>query len=228
MTRLRPALTRLLAAFLLWAPIVLWLTLWVPPGDGLHLHMLTATLLALILAQALRTLFVVPFAPPGPGRYRVLPTAPHRPLLIASLGTSSLAWGAWRIASSGFDVVSLTALSSGLLALWLAARWTADPLWGTWLELVDEVLRVHCPRAGDWSVPLGQARAVHRRPSDGSFLIETPWPERDVFVPSPSARARYLVTDHQALFERLAAQVPVQETPLLLGVLRRRRDRRAS
>lgn len=228
MRPLRPALVRLFAAFLLWAPILLWLTAWVPPRDGLTAHVLTATLLSLIVASALRNLFVVPAAAPGPGRYRVLPTSPHRPLLIASLGTSSAAWGAWRLSVEGADALGLCALSSGAVALWSAARWRADPLWGTWLEVAGEVLRVHCPRAGDWSVPLAQAIAVHHRVVDDSFLLETPWPERDVFVPSPRARARYLVTDHQSLFRALSERVPVRETPLLLSVLRRRRDRRES
>ena len=220
MSRLWPPLASLASAALLWAPLLLWLLRLRPPEQGMGLHAATALLLALIAASALRTVCNLPQAAPAPGRYRVVPTAPHRPLLVCSVGISSLAWGVWRAEVLGADLLSLLALSSGGMALWLARRQVSDPIWGTWMELAPEALQVHCPRGEDWSVPLCYARALRRRPRDGSFLLETLWPERDVFVPSPAARARYSVSNHLDLFDRLAASVPVTDTTTFLGVAR--------
>lgn len=219
---MRAMFARFAAAALLWAPLLLWLVWWVAPVDSLRIHLATATALALLGSAALHNLFALPTAAAAPGRYRVVPAAPHRPMLVAAIGVSSLGWGGWRAVSSEGDALMFSALCSGAVALWVALRRRADPLWGTWMEIHDEVLRVHCPRGGDWAVPLSHARTLHLRQQDGSFLLETPWPERDVFVPSPSARARYAITDHQEFFERLARLVPVRQTQTLLGVLRRR------
>lgn len=222
----RASPTRLMAAVLLWAPIFLWLVAWSPPADSLRLHGATATALALISAEILHLRFSLPIAIPSPGRFRVLPASPGRPALTAAVGLSSMGWGAWRAHTLG-DGVALLVLAMGGLALWLAGRWRRDPLWGTWLEVADEVLSVHSPAQGVWRVPLGYALVLHRRPQDGSFLLETPWPERDVFAPSPLSHARYHISDHQQLFQRIAAVVPVTETPMLGAVLRRRAARRA-
>ena len=216
-------LARAGAAALLWAPLLLWLTRLSAPVDGLRLHAATATALALLTAQALSVLFQMPVAVAGPGRYRVLPSAPHRPLLVASIGFSSLAWGLWRL-GDGLDLVAVAAMMSGALSVFMATRSRLDPLWGTWMELSGDGLRVRCPSATDWSVPLGQVRALHVRPKDRSFLVLTPWPERDVFVPTPEARARYRVTDHAELLAALAERAPVVETPVLLSALRQRPD----
>lgn len=219
-------LSRLASAALMWAPLLLWLTWIVPPQDTLRLHALTAGALAVIGAQVLGLYFSLPLARPAPGRYRVLPSSPHRPMLVASVGVASVGWGLWRLLD-GPDGVGVAGAFSGGLAFALALRSRADPLWGTWMELAGEVLRVHCPRASDWSVPLTHARAIHIRPQDGSFILLTPWPERDVFIPSARARARYMVTDSQSLLVELARRVPIQESPLLLAALRRRGERDA-
>lgn len=222
---LHTLLARAGAAALLWAPLLLWLARLSPPLDGLRLHAATATALALLSAQALSALFQVPIAAPGPGRYRVLPSAPHRPMLIAAIGASSLGWGLWR-AADGPDLVSVAAMLSGMLSLAIAGRSRLDPLWGTWMELAGDGLRVRCPGATDWSVPLASVRALHVRPRDQSFLVLTPWPERDVFVPTPAARARYRVTDHAELLAALSERAPVVETPVLLSALRQRPEPR--
>lgn len=224
----RGLFARFAAAALLWAPLLLWLVWWSTPVDTLRVHLLTSLVLALIGAGVLRTLFVLPSAPPGKGRYRVVPRAPFRPMLVAAIGVSSLGWAGWRTVVLPLDVMTFTAVASGSVALWVAIRGRADPLWGTWMELVGDVLHVHCPRAEDWTVPLSHARTLHRRTQDGSFLLETPWQERDVFVPSPAARARYAVSNHEELFALLAARIPVEETQTLLGVLYRREGRKTS
>lgn len=212
------------AAALLWAPMLLWLTWLQAPVDGLRLHAATATALALVTAQALGNLFHLPVAAASPGRFRVLPSAPNRPMLVSAVGLSSLGWGAWRL-TQGLDIVAIAAIFSGALSLFMAVRARHDALWGTWMELTADALRVRCPQGEDWSVPLGQVRAVHVRPRDRSFLVLTPWPERDVFVPTPEARARYRVTDHARLLEALAERAPLVDTPILVSALRRRGDR---
>ena len=215
--------TRMAVMVLLWAPALLWLTAWRPPEEGLGVHFAAATALAVIGAAALRSLFTLPEAADAPGRHRVLPSRPHRPMLVSAAGFALIAWGAWRGMAENPDIVALSAISSGGVALWLSMRWRADPLWGTWIELVDDTLRVHCPRAQDWTIPLSHARAVHLRTRDGSFLLETPWPERDILVPSRRARARYYITGHRDLLGHLTGRVPIRETPVLAAVLRRRR-----
>ncbi len=220
---LNTVLARLTAALLLWAPGMLWLAHLSPPRGDMRLHAATAAALALIGAQVLSGVFVLPVAEPSPARFRVVPSSPNRPMLVAAVGVSSVGWSLARLLS-GIDLNAVVGIVCGALALAVALRSRADPIWGTWLELVGEVLRVHCPRASDWSVPLAQAREIHLRPRDRSFLLLTPWPERDVFVPSGAALSRFVVTDHERLLRELAQLVPVKETPRLLASSRRARQ----
>lgn len=192
------------------APVLFGLLRVSPPREDLRLHLGTAAVLALALSQILALIFAIPRAEPGPGRFRVLPSSPHRPMLVASIGASSLCWCLLQLVEHP-DLLALAGALSGALALWVADRWRRDPLWGTWFEVSNEVLRVHVPGGEGWSVPLSRAIAVHRRARDGSFLLETPWPERNLFVPTPKAHARYVVSDHAALLAELLRVVPLVE-----------------
>lgn len=219
---------RLAASALLWAPTLLWLTrIWPHVGD-LRMLALAAVALALLGVQILAGLFRIEVAPPARGRYRVVPSSPHRPMLVAAVGLSSATWSLARLLE-GPDLLGFTGCVSGAFALALAGRASKDTLWETWLEISGEALRVHCPRGSNWSVPLDGRSSVHLRPRDGSFVVVTPWPERDVFVPSAGAHARYHVTEQDALLGELAHRLPVEPTPRLLASLRRgARGRRAA
>jgi len=219
--RIRGALARVGAAMILWGPLLLWMTVLVPAGPDtgglpLRLHAGVALLLALIGAQIVRQLFTLPVAAGGPGRFRVVPARPGRPFLMATAGVACGFFGLWSLWTGSSDLVALGALPSGLLSIWLARQVCTDPVWGTWLEISGDALRVHCPRAEDWSVPLSRIVQVRLRPSDRSYLVRTPWPERDVFVPSSAARARYAISNHEALLGLLAERAPVEETPDLI------------
>jgi hypothetical protein len=183
----------------------------------------TAVLLSLLGVQILATLFTIGVAPPAQGRYRVVPSSPHRPMLVAAVGLSSATWSLARLLD-GPDLLGVMGCVSGAFALSVAHRATRDTLWETWLEISGEALRVHCPRGSNWSVPLDAQSAIHLRPRDGSFVVVTPWPDRDVFVPSAGAHARYRVTDQEELLRALARRLRVEPTPRLRPSLRRRKE----
>lgn len=212
---------RVAAAALLWAPALLWLTRIWPRSDDLRPHIVTALVLSALGVQILVTLFTIEVAPPARGRYRVVPSSPHRPMLVAAVGLSSATWSLARLLD-GPDLLGVTGCVSGAFALSVARRACRDALWETWMEISGEALRVHCPRGSNWSVPLDVQSAIHLRPRDGSFVVVTPWPERDVFVPSAGAHVRYRVTDQQELLAALSRRLPVEPTPRLLPSLRRR------
>lgn len=219
-TLFNTVVARLAAAALLWPPALSWLTRIRPHPDDLRASALTALLLAALGTQILATLFTIRVAAPARGHYRVVPSSPHRPMLVAAVGLSTATWSLSRLLD-GATPLGVMGCASGAFALSLAHRATRDTLWETWLEISGEALRVHCPRGSNWSVPLDGQSAVHLRPRDGSFVVVTPWPDRDVFVPSAGAHARYRVTDQQELLHALARHLRVEPTPRLLPSLRR-------
>lgn len=219
---LAPLLARITAAVVVWGPIVLGLTALAPVASkgSAWPHVLAGTALAFIVSHALSVIFLLPVASDAPGRHRVVPSAPHRPMLVTAVGLGAMGWGVWALARSGgsladIDFVALAALPAGALACWIGLHWARDALWGTWLEVSGDALRVHCPRAEGWSVPLGRIITLHVRPRDQSFVVEAPQPERDVFVPTRHSGARFYVTGAADLFARLAERAPIRETPLL-------------
>ncbi len=214
------------AAALLWPPLLLWLTTLSPIGaDGEQaLHLGAATALALIAARVLAILFRIPIAPPAPGRHRVLPRRPQVPLLLAAAGTACVLWSLWAAQRGALDWGSLAALPTGLFATLFARRTQADPLWGSWMALEGDALRLSTPHGEGSALPISAIVRLHLRPRDRSFYVESSRPERDVFVPTEAAGARYSVSGAEALFQALSERVPVQETELLLQVA----DRRAS
>lgn len=220
---LNATIAHLAASALLWAPVLLALLGLAPPEGTWRLHAITAGVLAFILARILAILFAVPVAEAAPGRYRVLPASPSRPMLTATIGVTCVAWSLLRVERIT-ELSALLGCFCGGVSLAMALRLRADPIWGTWMEIGGDVLRVHASEERGFSVPLGQAREIRLRPSDRSFVLVTPWEDRDLFVPSARSRSRFRVSDHERLFSELARRVPVHETAELLPARRRRRS----
>ncbi len=216
-------IARGITLLILWAPIVLVLTLIQPiSGRPPPLHGLTALALSLIAEHLLRTLFWIPMAVPASGRHRVVPRRPHGGVHAAALGLGLFGYGLWTSGSQGSPEVAGLALVAGLLCLWLARTFRALAMWGGWFEVNDGLLSLEGTGA-NYAVPLGQIRAVHRRVGDGSFWIETPWADRNSLVLTPGAHGRYWIEDAEQLLGLLEPAVEVREVKALAGLLSGRR-----
>jgi len=208
---------------ILWAPIVLVLTV-VHPTEGRPppLHGLTALVLALIAEHLLCVLFWIPVATPASGRHRVLPRWPSRGVHAAALGVALAAWAAWNLAAREAPGLAALAVIAGLLSLWGARYIRRQALWGGWFEVNDGLLSLQ-GTSQDYAVPVGQIRAVHRRQRDGSYWIETPWPDRNSLVLTRGAQGRYWIEDAEAMLSLLGPTVDVREVKALIGLLSGRR-----
>ena len=208
---------RALALVLLWAPTLLWLTVAVPIGDELPAaHVVTASALAFVLERILHLRFTLGAATAADGRFRVLPRRPQGAQLRAAVALAVLGFSGWRAARFGAGWQEWLALPAAGLIFWGAGRLRADPIWGTWFELDQGLLHVKGTRKS-YAVPIGQVLRLRYRPRDGSFLVQTPWPERDALVLSRSARGRYLVEGAEQLFAALAEHCDVEEASGLAG-----------
>lgn len=216
-------IARGISLLILWAPIVLVLTVLHPTvGRPPPLHGLTALVLSLIVEHVLTTVFWIPVAQAASGRHRVLPRSPHLAVHGAALGLGLVAYGLWVWSSGESPGVAVVAVGVGACWLWGARFFRRLPLWGGWFEVHDGLLSLQ-GTTRDYSVPVGQVRAVHRRTRDGSFWIETPWEARNTLVPTRGAQGRYWVEDAEALLRLLGPAVEVREVKALIGLLSGRR-----
>lgn len=214
---------RALAFVLLWAPTLLWLTVSVPVEGGLPLlHLVTASALAFVLERILHVRYALRTAPAADGRYRVLPRNPQGAQLRAAMASAVLGYAAWRALRFGASWLEWLALPAAGLIFWGAGRMRADPIWGSWLEVRDGILHVHGMHRS-YTVPVGQVLRLRYRERDGSFLVQTPWPDRDTLVLSAAARGRYLVEGASELFGQLAEHCEVEEARGLVSAGRRMR-----
>jgi hypothetical protein len=207
---------------ILWAPIVLVLTVIQPTsGRPTPLHGVTALVLALILEHMLYGLFCIPVANSAHGRHRVLPRARHGGVHAAALAVGMWSYASWTLDTRGSPVIAGLTILSGLVFLFGARAFRKQSLWGGWFEVHDGMLVLR-GTASDYSVPLGQILTVHRRERDGSFWIETPWIERNSLVLTPGARGRYWIEEAEDLLRLLGPAVEVREVKALIGLLRGR------
>ncbi len=216
-------IARGITLLMLWAPIVLILTV-VQPTEGRPppLHGLTALVLALITEQVLCTVFWIPIAAAARGRHRVVPRWPARAVHAAALGFALWAWGAWNLTLRDASGTAGLALGAGCLSFLAAFYFRRLVLWGGWFEVHDGMLTLQ-GTSTDYVVPVGQILAVHRRERDGSYWVETPWERRNSLVLTPEAQGRYWIEDADDLLRGLAPAVEVREVKALIGLLSGRR-----
>jgi len=216
-------LARGVTLLVLWAPILLVLTVLSPTaGRPSPQYGLTALALALIAERVLRVLFFLPTALRARGRYRVLPRRPSLAVLFGALGLSLVGYGGWLGVQRGLTGAVIASLLSAALSVMGAWRYRRWAMWGGWLEVRDGLVSVEGTRR-DYTVPLGQIRAVHHRERDGSYWIETPWPERNTLVLTPAALGRYWIEDAEDLLNDLRGGAEIREVKALIGLVAGRR-----
>ncbi len=213
---------RVLVLVVLWAPLALWLMVIEPVEGSLPTsHALAASALVVVGERLLQLRYELGAALPAQDRFRVVPRHPRSAQVSASVALSLVAFATWRSTTLDPQWTEWAAGPAGVVLLWMAERRRRDPIWGTWLELERGLLRVGSP-AGSYEVATGQIRSLRYRERDGSFLVTTPWPERDMLVLTARARRRYVVERAAELFAALAEQCPAEPARGLVPSVARR------